>query len=294
MAKIKGNIWMVSVFLLISIGSPQISAAPPQTLNYQGYLTNTAGTPLNGTYSMVFGLYGVASGGVALWTETQSVTVANGLYNVILGSVTPIALAFDVQYYLGIKIGADTEMTPRGTLTSSPYAFRSVTVQTDPTPAGALIGFAGATAPAGYKLCDGSAVSRTTYATLFAVIGITYGAGDGTTTFNLPDMRGVFPRGAGINGTLTKANATPMTGGAIGLLSNDKMQGHKHNTQDIQSEIALFGVTPLQSAVNGTNGGTYLNSLKTSIPITDGTNSTPRTGDETAPASLSVNFIIKY
>ena len=62
-------------------------------------------------------------------------------------------------------------------------------------PAGMVNAFAGTTAPTGYLICDGSAVSRTTYADLFAVVGITYGAGNGTTTFNLPDLRGEFIRG---------------------------------------------------------------------------------------------------
>ena len=57
-------------------------------------------------------------------------------------------------------------------------------------PAGIVMPFAGSTAPQGYLFCDGSAVDRTTYATLFAVIGTTYGAGDGSTTFNVPDISG--------------------------------------------------------------------------------------------------------
>lgn len=57
-------------------------------------------------------------------------------------------------------------------------------------PAGIVMPFAGSVAPQGYLLCDGSAVSRSTYATLFAVIGTTYGTGDGSTTFNVPDISG--------------------------------------------------------------------------------------------------------
>ena len=63
------------------------------------------------------------------------------------------------------------------------------------TPTGAVLAYAGATIPAGFLLCDGRAVSRTTYAALFGVIGTTYGSGDGTTTFNLPDLRGRVPVG---------------------------------------------------------------------------------------------------
>lgn len=62
-------------------------------------------------------------------------------------------------------------------------------------PVGAVQAFAGATAPSGWLECNGAAVSRTTYAALFAVLGTTYGAGNGSTTFNLPDLRGEFLRG---------------------------------------------------------------------------------------------------
>ena len=62
-------------------------------------------------------------------------------------------------------------------------------------PPGAVIPYAGSTAPDGWLLCDGRTVSRTTYAALFAVIGATYGAGDGKTTFALPDLRGNVPAG---------------------------------------------------------------------------------------------------
>jgi len=109
-------------FLLFSISS----AAVPQTINYQGYLTDSGGTPIDATVQITFSLYNVATGGTALWTETQSsVTVSDGIYSVILGSVTPINLSFDEQYYLGIKVGTDGEMTPGQALTSVPYAFSS-------------------------------------------------------------------------------------------------------------------------------------------------------------------------
>jgi microcystin-dependent protein len=62
-------------------------------------------------------------------------------------------------------------------------------------PAGAVMSFAMSSAPSGWLKANGAAVSRATYATLFAAIGTTFGAGDGSTTFNLPDMRGEFPRG---------------------------------------------------------------------------------------------------
>lgn len=62
-------------------------------------------------------------------------------------------------------------------------------------PAGCVLPYAGATAPTGWLLCFGQAVSRTTYAALFAAIGTAYGTGDGSTTFNVPDLRGRVPGG---------------------------------------------------------------------------------------------------
>lgn len=73
-------------------------------------------------------------------------------------------------------------------------------------PAGATMQYAGASAPAGWLLCSGQAVSRTTYAGLFAAIGSAFGAGDGSTTFNLPDLRGRSPLGSG-TGTFAEAVA---------------------------------------------------------------------------------------
>lgn len=79
-------------------------------------------------------------------------------------------------------------------------------------PIGSIIPYAGAAAPTGWLLCDGTAVSRATYASLYAVITTTYGVGDGATTFNLPDLRQRFPLGKAASGT---GSTLGSTGGAI-------------------------------------------------------------------------------
>jgi microcystin-dependent protein len=98
-------------------------------------------------------------------------------------------------------------------------------------PTGSMIPFAGASAPpqtisgvSAWLICDGAAVSRTTYAALFAALSETYGAGDGTTTFNLPDLRGRMPIGAGNEGAA--ANNTARNLGAKG--GDTRMQTHTH------------------------------------------------------------------
>jgi len=113
------------IILLPCIGYGEI----PQKINYQGYLTNSAGVPVTGTQQMVFSIYDVTSGGSALWTETRMATLSKGVYSVNLGEVTPISLAFDIPYYLGIKVGTDPEMTPRISLTSVGYAFLAQRVE---------------------------------------------------------------------------------------------------------------------------------------------------------------------
>lgn len=86
-----------------------------------------------------------------------------------------------------------------------------------------------ATAPNGHLLCDGSAVSRTTYADLFAVLNTTWGAGDGSTTFNLPSMARRVSVGSGGTGTATLANTVGSTGGEeTHTLTTAEMPSHTH------------------------------------------------------------------
>lgn len=91
-------------------------------------------------------------------------------------------------------------------------------------PSGVILPYGGATAPTGWLLCDGSPIDRTTYAALFSAIGTTHGTGDGVNTFNLPDMRGVFPRGAGTNGASNYGGVTGHTpaGGSVGAKGGQK------------------------------------------------------------------------
>lgn len=95
--------------------------------------------------------------------------------------------------------------------------------------AGMLFDFAGSAAPAGYLLCDGSAVSRTTYALLFSAIGTTWGAGNGTTTFNVPDLRRKTTIGAGGTAVSGPANTVGATGGVEAqTIASGNLPAHIH------------------------------------------------------------------
>jgi len=118
------------LLVCVSIGSTS-NAAAPSLVNYSGVLTNAVGGPLSGTFDVDFALYGVASGGIAIWVEAQSVTTdANGRFNVLLGSNSPINAGdfIGANRWLGITVESDPQMTPRTRIVSTPYAFRIETV----------------------------------------------------------------------------------------------------------------------------------------------------------------------
>jgi hypothetical protein len=102
------------------------NAQVPNKISYQGLLTNSDGTMIpDGNYNLTFKIYNVESGGTALWTETQNVTVSKGTFSVILGETEPLNLQFNEQYWLGVTLGVSSEFTPRSKLASSPYSIRS-------------------------------------------------------------------------------------------------------------------------------------------------------------------------
>ena len=136
------------------------------------------------------------------------------------GTVLSIAITLDIAR---AAAAATVTVNPQITVIAKP-------------PAGALMPFAGAAAPAGYLACDGSAVSRTTYAALYAAIGTTYGAGDGSTTFNVPDLERRVIAGAGGSATSTLGNTVGATGGAeTHTLVSAEMPRHTHNISSAPS-----------------------------------------------------------
>ena len=110
------------------ISSPAL-AQIPEMIGYQGLLTGTDGMPLpDGSYDVAFSLYEDAAGGTALWAESKSVGVTNGVMSTLLGQVESLSdVPFDRPYWLGISIDSGSELTPRVALASSPYALGSRT-----------------------------------------------------------------------------------------------------------------------------------------------------------------------
>lgn len=103
-----------------------VNADIPRYLSYQGKLTDTAGTPVaDGSYVITFRLYNAQTEGALLWTETQSVSIADGAFAVTLGTITPLDLTFDTEYWLSVQIKDDTQMRPRQRMTSAGYSINA-------------------------------------------------------------------------------------------------------------------------------------------------------------------------
>lgn len=96
-------------------------------------------------------------------------------------------------------------------------------------PTGVIQMYGGSSAPTGWLLCDGTAVSRTTYASLFTAIGTNFGVGNGSTTFNLPDLRGRSPIGAGTGSGLTARTLGTNYGAETHTLSTSELPSHTHS-----------------------------------------------------------------
>jgi microcystin-dependent protein len=181
---------------------------------------------------------------------------------------------------MSISLEADPTL-PQGYIKvngTTAATFDATGFTTGGVPSGAVMPFAMNTAPTGWLAADGAIVSRTTYALLFSAIGTLYGAGNGSTTFALPDLRGHFVRGAGSDGTVTA--------GTFGAKQADAFQGHNHTTN--------AGIA--QPWFNNGNGQAFayaLGGATVTTPITDGTNGTPRTASETRPANVALLYCIK-
>ena len=144
--------------------------------------------------------------------------------------------------------------------------------------------------PLGWLACNGASVSTATYNRLFAATTYTFG-GSGA-NFNLPDFRGIFPKGAG---TTNRAAGVDANGNAYagtnGTYTQDKFQGHVHTIVDTTAAGATITGNGQPAAIPPHNGtGAFV--PVTGSPSTDGTNGTPRTGLTTEPQSLGINFII--
>jgi microcystin-dependent protein len=186
----------------------------------------------------------------AIFNNTLDVT--SGKLLVKAGGVTSNEIAADAVTTIAILDGAVTQAKASNML----------------IPAGAIMPFAMNSVPTGWLAADGTAVSRSTYATLFAAIATTYGVGNGSTTFNVPDLRGYFVRGTGTNSDGTVS-------GTFAAKQADELKSHTHTYT-------------FKSTTGGSSAGGDPNSITNTSVNTGATG-----GTETRPRNIAMLYCIK-
>lgn len=177
-------------------------------------------------------------------------------------------------------------------------------------PSGLISAYMGSSDPIGWLICDGREVSRKSYSRLFSVLGVSYGVGDGITTFALPDLRGSFLRGAGTNQSIN----TNYVGPNLNSFQTHATEKHAHSVtdpghihtfdsknDDYNANTGGYDTTPhtmLPSVANYDSGITqqWLNPIETSqtgITINDSLTSGNSNDHETRPFNCGINWIIK-
>ena len=224
-----------------------------------------------------------------LFSDDDMYNVNSG--NVGIGTQTP-AVKLDVS----------------GTInTSSNFTVNYVPIA---SPIGSITAYTLAISPPGWLICDGAAVSRSTYASLFAIIGTTFGIGNNSTTFNLPNYLGAFLRGTGTNGSYS--------GPALNTSQTHATQTHTHTASSVVTDPGhTHTQTTLNDDFNGSGGSTYpagsnpsyapndsagtrtwtnINSQTTGVSVTTtiANNTTFTNANETRPYNFGVYWIIKY
>lgn len=191
--------------------------------------------------------------------------------------------ANDVQEELMSVLAAAGIAPVKGTQDQVVKAFRALIALS--VPSGMVAPFAASLTPSGWLKANGAPVSRTTYAALFAVIGTTFGVGDGATTFNLPDLRAEVIRGWDDGRGIDIARA-------FGSLQLDAFQGHWHAMYfTAATTVGAGGNTYVQHTTSGNIAGPITDAVR--APLSDGANGTPRIANETRSRNVALLYCIK-
>lgn len=237
----------------------------------------------------------VDTGGVQItnvkWTRGTDVSHSGGV--TIVDYVTGTALNMITKH---LATEHNDDGTHSNVTADSLVVFGTITVGgrdvTQLTPTGSIITFAGAAPPSGWASCDGTAVNRTDFSGLFAVIGTTYGSGNGTTTFNLPDMRQRFPLGKTDSGT---GSTLGSTGGNIDHQHDYYLGTGQNSSRPVLLEPNNIGGTGLLSGASTRNlGSASINGSFIATSLTNGSQEIwAGTTTSNNPPYLTLNYIIK-
>ena len=238
-----------------------------------GVLSSSANMTFNGTTLTVAGFSNTGNtilGDAGADTITINASTASIPNTLNFGSNTLYLSSAAAQVGIGTTSVGSDKLTVAGTVksTTGGFVFPDATTQTTAAamPAGAVMPYAGSSAPSGWLFCAGQAVSRTTYAALFAAISTTYGSGDGSTTFNLPDLRGrgvagIDNLGGSAAGRLTSTTMSPngttygATGGTETATATTTSTGSATGSLSFTTSTATGGTTVFASGGGGAATG---------------------------------------
>lgn len=247
------------LFLLTLTGFLSVNIfgqAIPKQINYQGILKEGSAL-LDGNYPFTFRIYNDPTGGSALWTESQTITVENGLFSAHLGSVTPIAgVPFNRVHFLGITIGTGSELAPRTMLTPSAYSFMSMDIMDNTVSTLKLQDAAVTSAKIGSNQVVKSINGLKDDVTFVAGTNITLTPSGNNITINAA---------GGGGGTVTQVNTGPgLTGGPIttaGTISvpNDGITNAMLQNNSVTSAKIIDGTITGADIANSTIGAEKLN-----------------------------------
>lgn len=303
---------------LLSVATPAHAVDLANALVYQGNLSGSGASAVLGkTVGMKFELFDAATGGASLadWSFFSVPVDTRGNFRVSLAGGTKFDLRKIVHatqsLYLEISVQGATglqKLTPRVEIGNTARALHSQHAENG-APVGTIVAFGGNTPPKGWLLCDGQAINRTKYTDLHKVIGTHFGSGDGSTTFNVPDLRGRFLRGVDLSGTLDKdaASRTAMTSGGNTGPKVGSVQGYatarpssafSTSSVNLSHSHSLSGWVYRQwhSTTSGHLGVllNYSGATKTTSALGSHNHSVTAGGDkETRPVNAYVNYIIK-
>ena len=299
---------LLSLLAFVAL-STQVAFSQTSTrgFSFQGYAIDISGQALgNENVTVKFTLSSISNAATPFTEEHAVTTDAFGIFTAIIGNASAASnIAFskldftkagDDDYTLKVEV----KKTAGGTYTTIsnepmaavPYARKAE----NGVPVGTTVAFCGAVAniPAEWLLCDGASLASTDYPQLFAAIGTAWGDGtgnSGTGDFNLPDMRGVFLRGAQYNGgndgdaaTRIASQSGGNTGANVGTYQYEDFKSHNHN---LRTE---FGTSTVNT---GAPSGQY-NQVNNSDQYLNNQSVKSAGGNETRPENRAVHYIIKY
>ena len=240
--------------------------------NYQAVVRNADGVLLaNSDVNLRISLFPGQQASTPTWVETHKVhTDYSGCFGITVGKgnrdANSVANNYSdinfaaVYYWMKIEIleGSNYREVSYAQLPSSPYSEVAHNA-TLTFPAGIIIPFAGPAEniPSGWLLCDGSAISRSEYANLYDAIGVCWGTGDGSTTFNLPDLRGMFLRGmSGNSGNDPDANSRVVLANNGGNTGNNVGSYQEDAIRNIIGDVTAILT---RKSADGANGAFTLN-----------------------------------